>query len=428
MLLDILKYFALPIATIASADVYAKSFLKVQNVAVDSAIRSVAAVGTELITDRDVEERAKLLMMFCSKNLKNETKQLLKRMILDGLILEKLKVVYAKKFNNAPDKEYVDHQQVIDNFNRIAEANGISPDEFKAKLEKKGVDVKTFLDQIYARLTWNAYISIKFGDQIVVSNEEINKKHNSIRKMLSKKAYNIERFFLPFGNEREKNTVREKIKAIVELLEAGIDFQSIVRQFSSGHEAVIGGDLGYIADGELPFKNENAIIKTMKSGDIQIVENNSGFSILKLNNIISANEEIFEVKYAIIPLTANPTQGEVESKIKQLQDIADKSKSASELVKNAELNNLQLSHLMSFPIQQIDPQLRQLLQDTKNGISKVVCTPTEVICACVINKRKPRIQVPSKDAIREKIMSDRMDLLAQHELEKAKKTIFVEYK
>lgn len=395
---------------------------------VDSVIKGVAAVGSELITDRDINERLKLLMVFSSKKLDNTALSLLKKHVKEALIVEKLKVLYAKKFNNSPDKEYVDQQQVLDNFASIAEANGVSSKEFRKKLEENGVDIKTFLDQIYAKLTWNAYIYAKFGNQIVISDNAVNAKYTTINKMLRNKAYNIERFFLPFSNDKDKKVAILSVQDIAKLLDAGIDFQSITRQFSSRNDAIIGGDLGYVADGELPYKNENDALKTMKTGEIRVVETNSGFAILKLNNIISATDEIIDVRYITIPITETPTQREVEEKIRQIQGLIDRSTSAKEMIKNAEAINLQISPVISLTTHQIDQQLSQLLQMAQNGISKIVCTRTEVLCACILNKRRPKVHIPSKVIIKENMINDKLDLLAQHELEKAKRTIFVEHK
>jgi len=398
---------------------------------VDGSVKAVASVGLELITDRDVEERLKLIMMFSQKALSDSSIKILREYTKKALIEEKIRTVYAKRFAPPPEKEWAGMKDVMEHFASIAQSNGKSAQEFAAMIEKQGVNMKTFYDQIYARLTWDGYMYAKYNDKVSFSDKEIMEKWTQTCNMLKKRAYHVERFFAPFSNESEKKEAKELIDAVLELMQAGIDFQSVARQFSSGTEAISGGDLGFIADGQLPFKQENEAIATMKQHEIKVIEMNSGYSILRLNSTVSTsddNGDLITVRYIVLPMSNTPTQEEAQEKINRIGALISEAADAQDMIKKAENAGLNVMPAMDIPSKQIDPQLRNLLDNANNGVTQVVCTPTEALCACVLRRKKIEINLPQKDEIQERMISEKLNTLSAHEIFVARKSISVESK
>lgn len=397
----------------------------------DEAVEPSAAVGLELITSKDITERVKLITMFCSRQLSKDSLSILRSYTKKSLIDEKLRIMYAKKFAPPPFREWVAAEEVNGQFEAIAQSNGLTDEGFKKMLAEHGVNPKTLYDQIYARLTWSAYIYARYSDKVSFLDKEIDERHRKTCNMLKKRAYGVERFFAPFNNEHDKIEARKLVDAVLELIHAGIDFQSIARQFSNGAEAISGGDLGYIADGQLPFKKENEALKQMKQGEVRVVEVNHGFSILKLNASVSTkddNGEIFSVRYILIPLSDSPDQSEVEAKLGKVQALASGAKNAKELISLAEKENLKVTSVNDIPSEHIAPELKSLLNDAKNGISKVVCTPREILCACILKRKKIIINMPTKEVIAERMIDEKLSVLTEQEMCVARKTIRVEDK
>lgn len=398
---------------------------------VEGSVKSVASVGLELITDRDVEERLKLILMFSQKALSDSSIKVLREYTKKALIEEKLRVVYAKRFAPPPEREWAGMKDVMEHFASIAQSNGKSAQDFAEAIEKQGVNMKTFYDQIYARLTWDGYMYAKYNDKVSFSEKEVKEKWQKTCDMLQKRAYHVERFFAPFSNEAEKKEAKELIDAVLELMQAGVDFQSVARQFSSGTEAISGGDLGFISDEQLPFAKENEALKEMKQHEIRVVEMNSGYSILRLNSTVSTsddNGDLITVRYIVLPMSNTPTQAEAQEKINRIGSIVVTATDAQDMVKKAEEAGLNVMPAMDIPSKQIDPQLLSLLDNAKNGVSQVICTPTEALCACVLKRKKIEINLPKEEEIQERMISEKLNTLTAHELSVARKSINVEVK
>lgn len=419
---------------VVSCDVIAKSSsVKTQKKALkaDHNVKAVASVGLNLITDVDVKERTNLLLAFSNKKLGSDADRVLREYVKKGLVDEQIKVVYAKKFAPPPLKEWATMNDVAERFAMIAEGNGKKPADFIKFISGFGVNVKTFYDQIYSRLTWDAYIYAKYGEKISFSDKDVENKWRSVCNMLKKKAYAVERFFAPFSNDSEKVEAKKLINAVLEMTRAGVDFQSVARQFSSGNEAISGGDLGFIADGGLPFSKENEALKSMKRGEMRVIEMNNSFSILKVNTIISAadeNGELITVRYIVLPFSENPTQEEVQGKLAKLNEISSSAKDVNDMIKKATEANIQITPPMDLHSGHIDKQLKEILDKANNGISQVICSQSEALCACIFRRKKISIKLPTKEDIKEKMISDKLNTMSAYEMHIAKKTVNVEIK
>lgn len=390
---------------------------------------TAAIVGLECITDKDVRERVSLVTMRVRQHLPNDLYKFLYHMTLDSLIEEKLKVMYAKKL--ARDKELVSFDDVLKSFNQLAEANEMSHKEFEQHLSQLGVNKKTLLDQIYARLTWEAYTFARYSERVSLSEEEIQREHKKICTMLQKRAYNVDRFYVNFSSEAEKESAKKTVNTVVSLIRAGVNFQDIIRQFSINAWNVYSGSLGLVSEGQLPFKEENDALKTMKVGEIKIVQTRHGFSVLRLNQSISAkddNGELLTVHYVSDKIETHNSQNEISAKLEALRKLTDSSRSAADMLSKAKSKNMTITPAITLHSKYIEPQLKHLLNNAKNGITAVAWNESEVFCACIVKKQKVKIDMPTKDDIKNKMFFDQVMQLSSLDLNIARRSINVEKK
>jgi parvulin-like peptidyl-prolyl isomerase len=136
----------------------------------------------------------------------------------------------------------------------------VSPDTWKKRLE-----MQLLIDKV---------IEKDLGEQISVSPQEI-------------KAYHDRRYETPteIPQVRVRQILlptKEKATEIRLAIDKGEDFSDLARRHSTAPESSKGGDMGYIAQGDLPEEMEKAIF-SMKEGEVSpVVSSSYGYHLFKV--------------------------------------------------------------------------------------------------------------------------------------------------
>jgi peptidyl-prolyl cis-trans isomerase SurA len=137
------------------------------------------------------------------------------------------------------------------------------------------------------------------------------------------------------GEERAK--ARAKAEALYARLKKGEDFAQIAIANSDGQQALQGGDLDWRAGASLPELFANAV-QTLRKGELApLLENASGFHILKLADLRGGQERktITETHAQHVLLAPNALRNEEQTKqeIRQVHDRIAKGEDLGEIAK-----------------------------------------------------------------------------------------------
>lgn len=92
----------------------------------------------------------------------------------------------------------------------------------------------------------------------------------------------------------EKAAAKAKAEDVLKQLKAGADFKALAEKYSDDtSNKHSGGDLGYFPHGQMIKPFEDAAFK-MKPGDIEIVETNFGYHVVKVNDSKTAHVDTLE--------------------------------------------------------------------------------------------------------------------------------------
>jgi len=98
----------------------------------------------------------------------------------------------------------------------------------------------------------------------------------------------------PGATEKEKADAKAKAEDILKQLKAGADFKTLAAKYSDDtSNKNSGGDLGFFSHGEMVKPFEDAAFK-MKPGDMQIVETNFGYHVVKVDEVKPAHVDTLE--------------------------------------------------------------------------------------------------------------------------------------
>jgi peptidyl-prolyl cis-trans isomerase SurA len=212
-----------------------------------------AIVNEDIITTNDVQGR--VAMAIQGANMKPDAKILkeLYKQALDSLIDEQIRLQEANRLGITPDEK-----ELAETFAKISEQNGLSPEQFKMRLQATEGLYESLQQQLKTLAAWGNVVRRKIRTQIVVSEEDINAYLEEKKKNPAKFESQVAEIFL---RQTDAN-IKMATQLINELRSGKQRFSVIARQFSQGLEASKGGLLGWIPDGTLEAPLDETIRKT----------------------------------------------------------------------------------------------------------------------------------------------------------------------
>lgn len=269
-----------------------------------NSLKIYAVVNGEVITSRDMQERANAFVATTQIPITKQNKEMILDRIFQSAIDEKIKLQEAKKNGiNISTKEL---NEGIENF---AHANGASIGELKKMLASAEVSEKVFALQIKAEMAWAKLVQRKAAQNLRVTRNDVQKAIDAITRDSKIEKFMVSEIVIP----KKKG---EHISQLVSILREDPRFELYAMQFSESSTAKNGGHLGWLNKEQLLPPLLNALQK-MKDGDISnAIPVGTDYYILKL-----------EKKYTPgVDKMPTPSQEEIRQMLynKKMEEIAAK--------------------------------------------------------------------------------------------------------
>lgn len=274
--------------------------------------KPTAIVNGEIITATDVEQRLALIRIANGGKISDEEAQRLRMQIFSNLVDEKLQI-QAAKANEIEVKE----EEVNGQFARIAANFKQTPDAFTAYLAKNGSSATSMKQQIRGEMAWDRLLGRNVEPFANVSSEEVQSIVDRMKAQQGTEEFWLGEIFLS-GTPETMEATAANAQKIMEQLRQGGSFQAYARQFSEASTAVVGGDLGWVRQGQIPEEMAQAAL-TMQPGQVGIVQVPGGLSILALREkrkmlVASAADAVLSLKQISLPF-AKGTSAEKASQL-----------------------------------------------------------------------------------------------------------------
>lgn len=204
------------------------------------ALKIVAVVNEDVVTELDLFMRMRLAMVSARLNDTPETRQRLLPTLLRTMIDERLKAQEAKRQSIPVSATEV--QQRIDD---LAKRNGVSPDQFAEMLGQNGILIDVLADQIKIDLGWARLVQRRLRGQVKITDEEIDEALAAMQAAQGQTEYRLSQIFLSSGSGDEAS-VQQSAQRLKEQLDQGADFAALAAEFSQDQGAIRGGDWGWV--------------------------------------------------------------------------------------------------------------------------------------------------------------------------------------
>lgn len=236
-----------------------------------------AVVNNEAISIPDLVARIDVAIVASRLRASEDLRRQLAPQVLRSLVDERLKVQEAERLGvRVSDAEMANARRSVEQRNGIA-AGGL--DDF---LQRQGLNVETVTDQLRAEILWSKLVRGRLGAAVSVGEGEIDEALAQLEANRGRPEFRVAEIFLAVESSEQESEVRAAAESLFEQLRAGAKFDQIASQFSQSATAAVGGDIGWVLEGELPSEIE-AVLARMEPGRIAPpVRTFDGYSIVLL--------------------------------------------------------------------------------------------------------------------------------------------------
>jgi peptidyl-prolyl cis-trans isomerase SurA len=248
-------------------------------------VDSVAAVvNNDVITVRELDQRVGLI----AKRLQQQhapvpPEDQLRSQVLNQMVLERIQIEKAKE-----DGIVVSDADVQKTLQRLAAANNLSLDVYRARIEAEGVPWSMFTRDARNELTLSKLREKEVDSKITVSDAEVVNYIASQRGPGARAQQDLRIAHIlikvPAGASQDVvDAARKQAEAILQQAKTGAKFESLAKDDSQATDAKQGGDLGFKPPGNLP----DAFVKAtsqLRPGEVapDVIRTDDGFEVIRL--------------------------------------------------------------------------------------------------------------------------------------------------
>lgn len=202
--------------------------------------------------------------------------------VLERLIMTRVQLSQATQFGITVDDNILN--RAISN---IANENGMSLSDFRATLENENIDFNQFREDIRQEIILSRLRQTQIDNKIFVTDREVDTYlANMSQQGKTAQEYHVLHILIATGEDADESDIEaaeEKANEILTSLKQGADFARTAIQNSDAGNASQGGDLGWMTGKDIPSLFQAAVTQ-MNKGDFEIIQNSSGFHIIKLQS------------------------------------------------------------------------------------------------------------------------------------------------
>ncbi|MGB0630206.1 MAG: peptidylprolyl isomerase [Alphaproteobacteria bacterium] len=382
--------------------------------------RIAAIVNDELITAYDLESRMKLVIL--STRLPNtvEVRRRIRSQVLRSLIDERLQMQEAKRRNISVSKRDLRRAKTT-----IENQNKLPKDGLERILRQNEVPLSAMEEQLRAGIAWSKLVGRRLRPRITIGEDEIDEALDRIKSRQGQTEYRLAEILLAVDGPEEEDNVRRTADRIRTQLQNGANFAAIARQFSQSATAAVGGDLGWVHEAELGDDLKDLVPSLRRGAISQPIKTVTGYRLLTLQGSRKIAEteskpETVDLRQIFLPFPRAATPIDVEAQIDLAKTVRDTATGCPDFDLLAkEIQSPRPPNLGRFALKDLSPAIRAVVRDVPAGkISDPVKMPGGVLVLMVCSREggKGEIKLPERDAIADRLMQERLALMARRYL------------
>ncbi len=392
--------------------------------------RIAAIVNDEVISARDADRRAQMLIKGAGMDDSAEVRRRVMQQALQSLVDERLQMQEAKRRNVA-----VTDGELAAAFRQIEATNSVAAGELDRHLAARGIDKDSLAARLRAEIAWGKLVRQRVMPTVSVSDEDVDAVINRLKSAAGQFEVQVSEIFLGVDAQEQEENVRRAGQRLVEQLRAGADFAALARQFSEGTTAAIGGDVGWVLPGTLADELDTAIEKLTKNAVTEPIRAPGGFFILKARDrrridVADVNDTRLTLHQLVLPLPVSASAGDTERLMTQASELSRTVAGCDGLAGKAkELNTPGSGSLGTVRLGDLPPAFRDALLTVAAGkLSAPIAGDSAIHVVAVCARNEPQQGQLEREQVRQNLIQRRASLLARRYLRDLRRDAMVEYR
>jgi peptidyl-prolyl cis-trans isomerase SurA len=301
--------------------------------------RIVAVVGDEVITYVELRTRlAAALKQLQRQGTPLPPQDVLERQMLERLIMERVQLQYARDSGMR-----VDDNQLEQAIGRIAAGNKMTPQQFRAALEKDGVQYAQFREEIRSEMVTVRLREREVDSKLIISDGEVDNYLSTQAASGGGEEYQLAHILLrapESATPEQLQKLRLRGEQALKRAEAGENFAQLTAAFSDAPDALQGGDLGWRPLDRLPTLYAEAAGRLQPGQVSGLLRSSAGFHVLKLVSKRggSAPASVQQTHARHILIRINEVVSESEA-LRKLEAIRERIVNGVDFAEQARLNS-----------------------------------------------------------------------------------------
>jgi len=389
-------------------------------------MRIAAVVNDEVISIYDLAARINIVV--ASSNLKDapELRRQIAPQILRTLVDEYLQIQEASRLDIAVGEKDLKHA-----ISQIEKNRGIGKGEFDNYVNSLRLDRDAIITQIKAEIAWSKVVSRRLNAAISVGEDEIDEALARLESSRGQPENRVAEIFLSIESPEQEQEIIKAAQNLVTQLRQGAQFAGIARQFSQSATSAVGGDIGWVIAGQLP-RAIDGVLPDMATGEISdVIRTFDGVRIVKLldrRTVLTADPMKTRLKLA--QLIIDDIAADPELVQEKLARAHGESESCADMLRlSADFVSPQSGDLGELSLGDMPLDLRQAVQQLE-AMSLSAPLPFgggfRILMVC--SRDEAKVDVPSRDAMRQIIGNRRLELQARRYLRDLRRSAFVEFR
>ncbi len=381
-------------------------------------MRIVAIVNGEVISNADVDNRAKLFALSTGLPLNADVIDRLKQQILRQLVDERLRMQEVQRRHIViPDK------LIADSIREIEQRNNMPAGALRQKLAADGVSLRTLIDQIRTQLGWTQVLRDQLGDKVQVSDAEVAEQQRVQAQQVGKPEYRIGEIFIPVEDPVNTADAQRFAETVITELRAGAPFPVVAAQFSQNQSALQGGALGWVQPNQLDSEVAKLVTEMPQGAISNPISVPGGVSIVTVQGKREIGNEVSTVlslRQVFLPFSTalNPQAPTDQQKqmLEKARGISASVHSCDQMEQVAKANN------SPRPADPGDiradgvnpPSLRQILLTLPTDrATQPLVTGDGIAVMIVCSRDQKNVAQQSAQDVRARLLNDRIELASR---------------
>ncbi|MEP1741566.1 MAG: peptidylprolyl isomerase [Kangiellaceae bacterium] len=246
--------------------------------------RIIAIVDESVVLESELVRRSNaIIAQIKSRNQAVPSLKILRKQVLDRLIIESLQLDTAKRVGVR-----ISDGELNATLEKIAESSNMSVEQLQKQVESDGTAWAIFREDIRNEVMIDRVQRGMVQRRIQVSEKEIDNIVQQLdREGESRTQYHLGHILLALPESATPEQLaakREEARKIIEALRGGSNFEEFAVAFSSGQNSLEGGDMGWRSLNQLPTLFAGTV-KNMNVSDVsEPLRSGSGLHILFLKD------------------------------------------------------------------------------------------------------------------------------------------------